>query len=456
MKRRGLIFLLVFSVPLIVIATGAQVIDANGNVLPSRNRVDPAKEIYIAIRHDALPGSGTKLDPYDASTANKYTGLLTKLQPDCVFHYGPGVYETYGWLFRSRKTAGTGCKHYGAGIDRTVIRLIGAGNGPADGVVFASDFDRRADGFELHNLTIDCNASAQPKWREGPARFVAGVNTRGSNITIKKVKIVRFGTRSVGTECFPVFVAPYKLQGIFEDCIVEECVITNPATGNLDGVSTIAVASFDTGAIGRNLVARNNHVDLMGNDFLYSHGPYAQLTEGNFVKGCTDGFYAEPPPPGVTAAAQVRNNHYVGCTRGVAGQAHVGSMMEGISVQENTFIDCAAAVTIAADDSGPHFREILVQRNRSRKSDGSLGITGVVQILSTDKAIVLGNILDVSGPHAIYVHAARATVGENRTSGGELVHYMFNDVSTPQDGLTKSGNLPARRVSPKVGAPDLP
>src|SRR5205823_121264 len=36
----------------------------------------PGFEIWIAMRADALPGSGTQSDPYDGSTAAKFDALL--------------------------------------------------------------------------------------------------------------------------------------------------------------------------------------------------------------------------------------------------------------------------------------------------------------------------------------------------------------------------------------------
>lgn len=376
--------------------------------------------VYLAPRRDGSTGSGKRNDPFDASTAEKFTALLTKLQPNYTFHYAPGTYETYGWRFDARKTAGTGCKHFGAGMDRTIIRLVGASNGPADGVVFGSSYNDRADGFKLHNLTIDCNAPAQPKWKQGPARFVAAINTRGSKIHIRRVKVIGFGTNSVGTECFPIFVGSDALAGDFSDNVVEDCIITSSITGNLDGTSLLSVGPFVAGATGTNNVARNNHIDVVGNDFLYSHGPYAQVVERNFIKGCSEGVYTEPPFGG-TWRIIVRKNDFISCTTGVSGAAHVGSMVEGYLIEGNRFKDCPTMVSIRGDDNLVHYREIIVRENRFRKSDGAASTARAIHILSTDKAVVMRNIVDSAGSHAIHIRATSPVVGENRTSKGALV-----------------------------------
>lgn len=403
MKRLNLVFLFL-CIPLNAFAA---------NTAP----VARDKNVYLAIRSDGLAGSGTKRDPYDASTAAKYTTFLTTLQPNYTFHYGPGIYETYGWLFTSRKTAGTGCKHFGAGIDKTIIRLVGASNGPADGVVFGSSYDDRSDGFELRDLTIDCNAAAQPKWTSGKARFVAAVNTRGSNIRIGKVKVTGFGTRSVGTECFPIFIASDALAGDFSDNVVENCVVTRPAKGNLDGASLLSLGPFVARATGHNNVARNNHIDVSGSDLLYAHGPCAQLVEDNFIKGCSDGVYIEPV---LREGWQVvvRNNRFVDCAIGVSGSAHIGSMVEGYLIEGNRFTDCPMMVFIRGDDNLIHYREIIVRQNRFWKSRGMARASRAVYIASTDNAIVTGNVVDSARAGAIQVRATSATVQKNTTSKG--------------------------------------
>lgn len=383
----------------------------------AREQAGMSKQVYLAARVDGKSGSGTKADPFDASSAHKYTDLLSKLEPNYIFHYAPGVYETYGWRFLLRKTAGTGCKHYGAGIDRTIIKLVGASHGPADGIVFASSYNERADGFELHDLTINCNAAGQPKWKRGPARFVSAISTRGSGIRINNVKVTRFGTRSVGTECFPIFIASDALAGNFSDNVVENCVISQPADGNRDGASLISVGPFMSEASGRNNVARNNRIDVEDGDLLYAHGPCAQLVESNFIKGCSDGVYTEPSNRNGWQVV-VRDNAFVNCAIGVSGSAHVGSMAEGYLIEGNRFTDCPVMVFIRGDDNLIHYREIIVRQNRFRKSRRAARASLALYIASTNNVIVTGNVVDSVSAGAIQVKAMNAKVQENRTSKG--------------------------------------
>ena len=410
----------------------ASSVDADGNTVSAKlvkSDVGVSRDIYLAIRTDGKKGSGTKLDPFDCGGASagvqaiKLNALLTTYQPNYTFHYEAGTYYTSGWLYKQRQTAGSRCKHFGAGIDKTIIKLMGAANSTADGVVFASDHDIRTDGFELHDLTIDCDATNQPKWTRGANRAVAGVSVHGSNMTISRIKVIHFGTHARGTECFPLSAWSYYLAGDFRNNVVEDCIISDPVRGNLDGISTLAVGGAgDTGirVTQSNNVARRNRIIMDGTDAPYSHGPYAQLIEGNFIKGCSDGVYNEPPFGGPSLVV-VRNNEFIDCRIGVNGSAHKQTLVDGYRIENNTFTDCDMAVSVSAVDSNIHYREVVVRGNRYRRTDSALNASGAIRIGSTAKVIVTENILDGTTSQAIHVTAKTSTVRENKTSKGASV-----------------------------------
>jgi len=56
----------------------------------------------------------------------------------------------------------------------------------------------------LHDLTLDCNASGNPKFRDGIGA-VGAVNVVGNNILFSDLKIEHFGTGKRGVECFPLW-----------------------------------------------------------------------------------------------------------------------------------------------------------------------------------------------------------------------------------------------------------
>ena len=395
-------------------------------VVSARAKLIVSRNVYLALRSDDKNGNGTELDPFNcgapsiAEQADRLDLLLTTFQPNYTFHYAAGTYYTRGWRYRKRQTAADRCKHFGAGIDKTIIKLTGASNSTEDGVVFCCDSNIRADGFELHDLTIDCDATNQPKWTSGKDRSVTGVAVHGSNITISRIKVIHFGTHSRGSECFVLSAWSYYLAGDFRNDVVEDCIISDPATGNLDGISTIIVGGAgDKGirATQSNNVARRNKILMDNNDALYSHGPYAQLIENNFIQGCTQGVYNEPPFGGPSIVV-VRNNEFVRCDFGVVGSAHEGTIVDGYRIENNTFTDCGVAVLIGGFARGTHYREIVVRGNRYQRTDTTRVPSGVIKIDCTEKAIVSQNIVDSASSQRIYIKAKTSEVSDNRTSDG--------------------------------------
>ena len=124
--------------------------------------------IYLAPRQDGLPGSGKKGDPYDVSTQPKFDALLRKFylaQKPVEFHFAPGTYLTLGeWgnYGGDNWAALSGWKFYGAGMDRTILKLAAyrylkpADKFPDSGYVISQAPWGRS-GIEVKDLTVDCN-----------------------------------------------------------------------------------------------------------------------------------------------------------------------------------------------------------------------------------------------------------------------------------------------------------
>jgi hypothetical protein len=88
---------------------------------------------------------------------------------DCFF-YAPGEYQTRGCSYGVRSTANPGCKHIGSGDtgpNRTVIKLVDTWGSWLEGTIFVDLWYRQTDAFEVHNMTLDCNAANQPKFNQG-------------------------------------------------------------------------------------------------------------------------------------------------------------------------------------------------------------------------------------------------------------------------------------------------
>src|SRR5271165_674701 len=290
--------------------------------------------IYLAVRTDGVAGTGTASNPFDASTAAKYDQLLATHSRNTIFNYAAGTYKTTGWCYGARQTAGTNCQHNGAGIDQTIIQLVGANSTTSDGVIFGTDYDITADGFEIQNLTLDCNPAGNPKFVNGLGA-IGAVNTQGSNILIKGVKVINFGTSLQGCECFVVLICPGPILAwrSFDNVQVENCIFTSPARGNKDGLSCVVIGGA-TGVNVTNTAVVNSSFLNLDSDFLYSHAFYAEQCTGNTVDGCDTGTYVEPAVPIVTPWL-VQNNTFTNVSQGAAINFHSNGRVQELRFLNN-------------------------------------------------------------------------------------------------------------------------
>ena len=293
--------------------------------------------IYLAIRTDGVAGTGTAGNPFDASTPAKYDQLLATYSQNTIFNYAPGTYQTRGWRFRTRKSAGTNCKHYGASMAQTVIQLVGTSDPSQEGIIFGSDYDATADGFELHNLTLDCNALGNPKFTNHLGA-VGAICTTGSNILIKGIKVIGFGTSLRGIECFPVLIYPGPALSwrSFDNITIDSCVFTNPVQGNQDGLSCVTICANAGVTLTNTSVINCWFIDLES-DFSYSHAFLAEQCTGNYVQNCEAGTYTEPT--GVQPNRWlVQNNTFVNVYCGAVVKFHATGKLQDLEFIDNTVV----------------------------------------------------------------------------------------------------------------------
>jgi hypothetical protein len=339
-----------------------------------------ARDIYLAIRHDGHRGSGSARDPFDASSAAKYNAILEHFREDTNFFYAPGIYETTGWYYRIRQTANPRCRHFGAGTDRTVIRLVGTSQANAEGVIFGADYDATADGFELHNLTLDCNAPGNPKFRDGIGA-VGAVNVIGNNMLFSNLKVEHFGTGKRGVECFPIFC--YAGSGHdfsqYENIRLENSLFIEPATGNRDGLSCAVIGASANARVDGAIV--NCHFIHLRSDFSYSHAFGAPLCEGNEVIGCETGFYLEPADRQF-GTWTIRKNRFRDINSAVMVKWHRTGSLNTIQFENNDVVlegdPEPFSVALSVDDTGlepgnqrPTIAKIVFRNNQISQAEPS-------------------------------------------------------------------------------------
>ncbi|HEY0790334.1 MAG TPA: carbohydrate-binding protein [Chthoniobacterales bacterium] len=274
-----------------------------------------ATTVYLAPRTDGKAGSGTASDPYDASSAAKYDALVQRFKSNVDIYYAAGVYLTNGWN-NATTTAGTNCRHLGAGIDQTIIRLTSTATG---WVMFAVDYNQRADGFQMYNLTLDANANQNTAFQQHKTS-VTQVNINGSNILFKNDKFIGFGTAIQGNECFPFFIGSsgYFAGQTFSHVHLDSCTFTSPATGNQDGCSISTVAA-DPSVNTVDFLTTNCQFLNVASDFTYCHALCGNICTYNTVNGGDVGWYSEPGSWGgsnvATAAAVIDHNTFINVNR---------------------------------------------------------------------------------------------------------------------------------------------
>lgn len=253
-------------------------------------------DIWLTRQANGNRWPGSSKAPFYVRNAAALTSILVTNTPNCTFHYAAGTYQTYGYYWRQRSTANKGCKHFGAGVDKTIIQLVGAADGPA-GVIFGADGDKLMDGFELHDMTLDCNAVHNARYTNHIAACTA-VLMGGSDVLLDNLKIIGFGTGSTNVECFPVYVCPLDLTSTgatnIQNEIVQRCVFCSPAPSNYCAVSPLTVAAAPGFALS-NCVARFCVVSNLAPYFPEApHSFTAPLVENCVSESGGLGIYFEP------------------------------------------------------------------------------------------------------------------------------------------------------------------
>ena len=206
----------------------------------------------------------------------RFDEVMRGIAENSIIHFGPGIFETRGLAPRTYAqslvqgwSVKAGQKLLGSGMGVTIVKLMHAthdssltvaiGHGP-----YISPSVFAANGFEVSDLTADCNLRSQP--RDTVAK--AAIAAIGRNIRIRRIHAVDFGTQSVA-ECFvitsgggdprPEFTEPV-------DCRIEECILERPSQNNIYTTSYILLNAQENPANGhmgyhRGCVVRNCVID---------------------------------------------------------------------------------------------------------------------------------------------------------------------------------------------------
>jgi hypothetical protein len=166
-------------------------------------------------------------------------------------------------------------------------------------------------------------------WVNSTQGAVSAIQLGGSNLKFTDLKIIGFGTKAM-RECFVLMALSTSPFSPARNLLVENCVVTQPATNNTDGVGAINLVGVP-GAM-KNGIVRNCVVDSLSPTFPFSHGIAAPLIEGCVVKDVQNAFYSEPDPANVDAIEPVvlRSNVFMNVSSGISVFAHAGAHFDTI------------------------------------------------------------------------------------------------------------------------------
>jgi hypothetical protein len=176
------------------------------------------------------PSAATLSFPFDYVMKNLVEG-------NSIIHLGPGVFETRGFNYATAAIgwqAKSGQRILGSGIGATTLRLVQRPEDPGlAGVIVAGEFQH---GFEVADLTIDCNMGGQPvPPGKAFAELACGaVAAGGSHVRLRRLRVINFGTQTSGAECFVLTASaahPNDPEDV--DCVIEDCIVEQPALNNL-------------------------------------------------------------------------------------------------------------------------------------------------------------------------------------------------------------------------------
>jgi hypothetical protein len=184
----------------------------------------------------------------------------------------------------------------------------------------------------------------QTGWASDTQGSVTAVDVLGSNMKFTGLKVINFGTKAK-RECFPFAVIAPVLSSAnplpFRNVLVQDCLFTQPATNNSDGLTTVIVIGYESASL-QNASIRNCSVTAVQEQFFYSHAFVGKLIENCFADDCQVGIYFEPDPSGAgldsVGQVTVRSNVFQNVERGISLDFHPGAVFDSLICQGNELV----------------------------------------------------------------------------------------------------------------------
>jgi hypothetical protein len=407
-------------------STGTKTVSSTGTTTTGTTTIPSfgaTTTIYAAIRTDGIAGSGTKQNPYDASTEAKFDAILANLfkangAQRTALSLGAGTYTITPIRVASTSANPAGFvsnlpgnfEIIGAGMDKTIIRAGIVPTGSSTYWVLSCITPEPGDFIE--NLTLDCNIQNQT----APKLTIDGiqqihVNGGATNTVAANVHIIDGGNRPNDpgeSEWFGINFSDGQTGSVNE---ITQCRV-DQYQGN--GGCTALVCS---GLLTNNTVTLNNNdPDGMsgnggGGGFQDAYSP-APVVTGNTCKNCTWGVYSDVDDQ---YNVDIENNNFQTLYGGVwLYDWSATASLQKIYVHNNTISKTyVAAVVVGCASSTVTNSNIFVYDNTiTTVVTPTCTVNNLVYITAAKDSEIFGNTFSVS--------PATKTLPVNISESGDL------------------------------------
>ena len=274
----------------------------------------------VSVDNASTIASSSQAHPFYAGDYNSFSQILYT-NPVTTFHYAPGTYQVIANRNASGNTANNNCIHLGSGVGATIIQQV-----PGPVVSGGFLFYGSANGFEIHDLTIDCNATNTYLWTNSN-NYCAPMELFGSSILISNVCEANFGCNSPGSEYFGC----YLWGG--NNITIDSCFTLNPVAFAAGGCPFVVQGNGS--ALSPNLTIKNCCVSNMpwGTQCYFA----STITNCIATNCAGNAVYLEPPYSSSALTDFLVVSNYFNALHGVFIAYNPGSRIKSLSVTGNTF-----------------------------------------------------------------------------------------------------------------------
>ena len=296
------------------------------------------------------------------------------------------------------------------GVDFYSLREISLQNG---GAPVPLKMPAAVNSFPWGNYQVLRAFDGDPatQWTSDSQGRIEAMLVVGNNLKFTHLKVVGFGNKAIA-ECFPMgFYGPWPLPAPvhFGNVLIEDCIVTEPATNNTDGLTVFNVHSVPPNTL-TNAVIRRCTVTGVKSRFITAQAFTATHVENCLVTDCSYGVYFEPNPAwgDNIGPVLIRSNQFLNVENGVALAFYPGAKFDSITCIGNEIVvtDLASGTAFWFYDTwqpGPSgsITNVAVLNNLVRFRDWSLRPTlpkgGILagdmhNALFGNNTIVLGSI----------------------------------------------------------------